>query len=55
MANSILDRGFGKAIQAVESKTVVAVVEHNPLAIARKAVFLLDNAERANKDTEQLN
>jgi len=45
-ANSILDRGFGKAIQAVESKTVVAVVEHSPLDIARKAAFLLDNAQR---------
>ena len=46
----ILDRGLGKAIQAVESKTLIAVVNADPIEIARKAAFLLDNAQRVEDD-----
>lgn len=53
-ANSLLDRGYGKPVQAVESKSVVLIADVSPLEIARKAAYLLDNAPRieANKAIE---
>jgi len=51
----ILDRGLGKAIQAVENKTLIAIVDQSPLEVARKAAYLLDNAERIESEIKQLN
>jgi len=54
-ANSLLDRGYGKAMQSVESKAVIAVIDQSPLEVARKAAYLLDNAERMESEVKQLN
>ena len=54
-AQNLLDRGYGKAIQAVENKTLIAIVDQSPLEVARKAAYLLDNAERIESEIKQLN
>ena len=50
----ILDRAYGRPVQAVESKSLVAVIDINPLEIARKAAFLLNNAVDT-EDIKQIN
>ena len=45
-ANGLLDRGYGKAIQYQESKSVVITATVTPVEAARKAAFMLDHAER---------
>ena len=51
-ATTLLDRGFGKSVQAVESKVTV-VDEISTLDAARRALFLLDMAAREDTDQPQ--
>ena len=45
-ATTLLDRGFGKPVQAVASQVKVEVNEVTVIEVARKAAFILDLAQK---------
>ena len=53
-SKEILDRSYGKPMQAIESKAVIAIVDVNPGEVARKAAFLLNSAI-IQDDVKQIN
>ena len=53
-ASQLWDRGRGKAAQYIESKSEVITNDIDPLTMARKIAFALDNAERLAKTDESV-
>ena len=51
-SNSLLDRGYGKAIQSVETKGEIVVKPMSDLELARRTAFMLQKAQIALDDAK---